>query len=125
MNVEATFLLGPLAGTDGSATYVQLTKDGTVLLTSELVLTDDDVSQLGNGLLEVAEQRRSETRVEITDGDFILEAERLDSPDDVSVRFWHGEPYMLMRGYRFVVKSADLREFAGELIADANRRRLS
>jgi len=32
---------------------------------------------------------------------------------------------MLMRGYRFVVKSGDLREFAGERIADAKRRRMT
>jgi hypothetical protein len=64
-------------------------------------------------------------RVETTDGDFILEPERLETPGYISVRFWHGEPYMLMPGYRFVVKSADLREFASGLIAEATRRRLS
>jgi hypothetical protein len=124
-NIEATFLFGQLAGTDGNATYVQFTKDGTVLLRNQLVVMDFDVSELGARLLDVAEQRTTQTRVEITDGDFILEAERLESPGDVSVRFWHGEPYMLMCGYRFVVKSADLREFASELIAEATRRRLS
>ena len=82
-NIGATFLLGPLAGTAGSATYVQFIKDGTVSLRSELVMTDDDVSELST------------------------------------------PPYMLMRGYRFVVKGGDLREFACELIADAKRRRLT
>jgi hypothetical protein len=88
-------------------------------------MSDDDFSELGSHLLDVAEHRNDETRVEITDGDFIIEAERLVSPEDISIRFWHGEPYMLMRGYRFVVKSADLQEFAGELIAEARRRRLT
>jgi hypothetical protein len=115
-NIAARLILIPPSATGGAQTHLQLVMDGSSLLSSSLTLTEDDYSDLHGRLRDVAEHRNNETRFESTDADFLVEAERLLSPDDVAIQVWHGEPYMLMRGYRFVVKSADLLKFAADLL---------
>ena|SRR5687768_2858499 len=105
-NVDASLTIAPFSS-EGS-TILEIVRDGKRLLSTTVFVTADDFADMCPRLREVAESVKQEIRCENLDADFIIEAERLVSPDDVSFRIWHGEPYMFMRGYRFVVASSHL-----------------
>lgn len=55
------------------------------------------------------------------DGDLIVQAQRVESPDDISVGFWMGEPHTCMKGYRFITPADAVQEFTRDLQADEDR----
>ncbi len=52
---------------------------------------------------------------ESTDADFIVLLHPVESRADVAFAFFAGEPYVVMKGYRFVVEDSRLREFGAAL----------
>lgn len=99
-------------------TELELRQDGAKLLSTTFSITRDDLVALRAGLNDVAAACQDAFALTTTDEDFVLELKRRDSPGDIAVGFWTGEPYALMRGYRFVAVSDDVERFAGELHFD-------
>ncbi len=81
-------------------------------------LTQYDLIELRSFLRDISACRRDAFLFSNTDNDFILEAQCSESKNDIFVGCWVGEPYQLMKGYRFVVVVGDLGSFADELEAD-------
>ncbi len=99
-------------------TQLELKQEGTVILTTTLSLTAEDLAELRTQLADLAAAGRVDFRLEITDGDLVFEGHRGDSPGDVVVGLWKGLPYEVMKGYRFLVKADDLPQFVADLLYD-------
>lgn len=114
------FMLRPYKISDeGEPTWIlvqlELDKDGAELLSTTVSLTRDDLVELATLLNEVADNRRTDFSMATTDDDFIVTVQRMSFPEDVSVGFWVGEPYELMKGFRFVVAAEAVKQFARDL----------
>ena len=92
-------------------------------MTAQVMLAPSDIREIGEGLNEVCASQRRRFFFTNIDYDFHIDAESLEwqPDDDISVGFWHGEPYDLMRGFKFVVRAQDLSGFALALVAEAAR----
>lgn len=116
-NISAALVLRPYTTFH---LQVEFVKDGVQLLSTTVTVTKDDLQRLRQGLRDVATERCSETSVEILDGDLVIEAERVTDADIV-MRMWQGEPYLFMKGYRFLVSNADLQHFVVDLEIEETR----
>lgn len=107
---------------DGSPTWLstqlQVRQDRTILLQTTFSLTRDDLDALRSGLGDIVEAIHHTFRLVTSDEDFIFEVQRLDAPGRFGIGFWAGEPFQLMRGYRFVALAPDLLQFANDLLSD-------
>lgn len=104
-------------------TELKLSAGARELLSTTLNVTTDDLAELRARLKDLSPERCAQCYVSTTDDDFVLLAEVLNwsrdvSNGDVSIGFWTGEPYGLMRGYRFVTRANDVEHFAEQLVLD-------
>jgi hypothetical protein len=99
-------------------TEIRVTNASVDVMHTTVSLTRDDLVMLRRAALEVAGGDRDEARVESTDADLAFEVKQLESPGDVAVSLWEGEPYRLMKGWRFVVQGSTLIPFAESLLAE-------
>ena len=107
---------------DGEPTWIltqlELRRDGAKLLSTTFSITRDDLAALRDGLNDFSAACREAFALTTTDEDFVLHVQRRESPGDIAIGFWTGEPYALMKGYRFVAVADELERFAGELRFD-------
>ncbi len=99
-------------------TRLELRRNDGVLLSTTLSVTKEDLAELQALVREVVTATRSEFSITTMDEDLIIEVRRVESPNDVAIGFWTGEPYDLIVGYRFVVGMSDLAQFATDIRAD-------
>jgi hypothetical protein len=88
------------------------------LLATTLVVTTDDLAQIRADLDQVAAGQRDECSVTTSDDDLVFYAQGLGLPGDVAIGFWTGEPYGLMKGFRFVASGDALTRFTENLGAE-------
>lgn len=96
-------------------------QSGKELMSTTVSLTKNDVRDLQLRVHETAAGERANLRFISTDFDFALEVEPMPLPGDMSLGLWVGEPYELMRGYRFIVDAAGLDRFARDVLEDESR----
>ena len=78
-------------------------------------LTEDDLTQLSQGLAGLPATSRGEFALTGTDENIYVRADPAPGLEDVYLGFWMGEPYDVMTGHRVVVSRDELRHFATAL----------
>lgn len=98
-------------------TLVQLSRDGELIVNTTLSLTKGDLDSTSAGLNEMVRRLAKTFVFESSDADLVLEVRHFQ-PDSLLISTWLGEPYLLMRGYRFPVTYDELQRFVIDLARD-------
>lgn len=120
---EITLTLQPYrAAEDGMPAWVltslEVQRLAATVLSAVVSITHDDLAELIGSIRDVADGRRREFVLASTDDDFILEVHPASCAGDFFVGIWVGEPYQLMKGYRFAACRNDLAQFSQALKED-------
>lgn len=99
-------------------TKVELKFENNTLLSNAITLTVGDLDEIEALALVVVGRQREEAVMSTLDEDFRMEVSGNPGRSDVHVGFWVGEPYELMKGYRFVSSVQDVERFVRDLKAD-------
>lgn len=97
-----------------------LAQQGREIASAMISLTDNDMAEVIENCRLALDTER-EFSFTSTDEDFILTITSGSLPADVYVSFWVGEPYQLMRGWRFVAPRAELKAFGDQLRDEVGR----
>lgn len=86
------------------------------LLTASFAMERHQLEETRRALMDIAANRRSSFFMVGWDLDFAFSVDREElGPEDAAIGFWVGEPYQLMKGYRFVAMLEEIGRFAREL----------
>jgi hypothetical protein len=97
-------------------TQLELFQCGERLLSDTIGLEKEDLVAMQEGIREACIGRMANYRWWGLDFDFAFDLDKsMVGQDHVAVGFWVGEPYVLMKGFRFVALGVSLEKFATEL----------
>jgi hypothetical protein len=95
---------------------LELFQAGERLLSEPVGLEKEDLVAMQEGIRGVCSGRLANYRWWSLDFDFAFDLDTaMIGSSHVAVGFWVGEPYVLMKGYRFVALQASVEEFGTEL----------
>jgi hypothetical protein len=100
----------PLLSTD-----IRLERGTQRFLDSSIVTTIGEMEELRKQVLDVTSRERSVAKVTTLDEDFVFEAEVWSESDYIAIGLWVGEPFGLMKGFRFFAEPAKVRDFVESL----------
>jgi hypothetical protein len=99
---------------------VRFLEEGKPLLYSQVSVTPNDLSEIASGLISVTDGQNGLAYKTSFDCDLVVAFEgpaECVGAGDIGIGFWTGEPYQLMKGYRFVATKEAVRQFAEDLKA--------
>jgi len=103
-------------------TELQFQVKGHQRISGSFSMTIPDLDDLISGLDGLIMGQKQRFNMTTTDDDFIL---RIYPEERVGkaflVQFWYGEPFVLMSGYRFIIKKEEMETFVQDLKNDKTK----
>lgn len=100
-------------------TQVEINQGGMEHVSTVISITNYDLDDLKKQITQGISDGNGASRVASTDGDFIFELQEDPSTLALYLIVWLGEPYVLMKGFRFVTNNDNLAEFLRQLESDS------